>query len=182
MRDGALRRASDGLEMAFEILLADPADEKIALAFARNLRRLGVEARVRTVDTSQYQFRRNSYDFDMIIYRWGMSLSPGNEQAFYWGSRAAGQEGTRNYPGIRNPAVDRLIELMTEAREREVFVEIVRAMDRVLLWGHHFVPLYYLQGDRVAYWDRFGRPAVTPLYGVVIDAWWEDPAKAGVNR
>lgn len=182
VRDGALRRTGDGLGMAFEILLVDPANEKIALAFARNLRRLGVEARVRTVDTPQFQNRRNTYDFDMIVYRWGMSLSPGNEQAFYWGSKAAGQEGTRNYPGIRNPAVDRLIERMTEAREREVFVDVVRAMDRILLWGHHFVPLYYLQGDRVAYWNRFGRPGVTPLYGLVIDAWWEDPAKAGINR
>ena len=182
VRDGALRRARDGLGMEFEILLVDPANEKIALAFARNLRRLGVEARVRTVDTPQFQNRRNTYDFDMIVYRWGMSLSPGNEQAFYWGSKAAGQEGTRNYPGIRNPAVDSLIKRMTEAREREVFVDVVRAMDRVLLWGHHFVPLYYLQGDRVAYWNRFGRPKVTPLYGLVIDAWWEDPAKAKVNR
>ena len=109
----------------------------------------------------------------MIVYRWGMSLSPGNEQAFYWGSKAAGQKGTRNYPGIRNPAVDRLIERMTEARagrsrnDREVFVDVVRAMDRVLLWGHHFVPLYYLQGDRVAYWNRFGRPGVTPLLMIV---------------
>ena len=93
VRDGTLRRASDGLGMAFEILLVDPANEKIALAFARNLRRLGAAARVRTVDTSQYQYRRNTYDFDMIVYRWGMSLSPGNEQAFYWGSKAAGQEG-----------------------------------------------------------------------------------------
>ena len=182
VRDGALRRVRDGLGMEFEILLVDPANEKIALAFARNLRRLGVEARVRTVDTPQFQNRRNTYDFDMIVYRWGMSLSPGNEQAFYWGSKAAGQEGTRNYPGIRNPAVDRLIKRMTEARERAVFVDVVRAMDRVLLWGHHFVPLYYLQGDRVAYWNRFGRPKVTPLYGVVIDAWWEDPAKAKVDR
>ncbi|MDE0176577.1 MAG: extracellular solute-binding protein [Defluviicoccus sp.] len=182
VRDGALKRAKDGLGMAFEILLVDPANEKIALAFARNLRRLGAAARVRTVDTSQYQYRRNTYDFDMIVYRWGMSLSPGNEQAFYWGSKAAGQEGTRNYPGIRNPAVDRLIERMTEARGREVFVDIVRAMDRVLLWGHHFVPLYHLRGDRVAYWNRFGRPGVTPLYGLVIDAWWEDPTRAGVNR
>ena len=182
VRDGALSRAADGLKMAFEILLVDPANEKIALSFARNLRRLGVEARVRTVDTSQYQYRRNTYDFDMIINRWGMSLSPGNEQAFYWGAKAAGQEGTRNYPGIGNPAVDTLIELMTKARKRDVFVDVVRAMDRVLLWGHYFVPLYFLQGDRVAYWNRFGRPRVTPLYGVVIDAWWEDPARAKAIR
>ena len=182
VRNGSLRRAEDGLPMAFEILLVDPANEKIALSFARSLERLGVEARVRTVDTSQYQYRLTAYDFDMIVYRWGMSLSPGNEQAFYWGTQAAGQEGTRNYPGIRDPVVDRLIDLMTKARERDVFVDIVRAMDRVLLWGHYFIPLYHLEDDGVAYWDRFGRPDVTPLYGIVVESWWEDPDKAGVNR
>ena len=182
VRDEVLRRAEDGLEMTFEILLVNPADEKIALAFARNLRRLGIEARVRTVDTAQFQYRASTYDFDMIIYRWGMSLSPGNEQAFYWGTQAAGQEGTRNYPGIRNPAVDELIDLMTEARGRDVFVDVVRAMDRVLLWGFYFIPLYHLQDDRVAYWDRFGRPEVTPLYGIVVETWWEDPDKAQNNR
>ena len=182
VRDGALRRAEDGLPMAFEILLVNPAHEKIALSFARGLKRLGVKARVRTVDTSQYQFRLTAYDFDMIVYRWGMSLSPGNEQAFYWGAQAAAQEGTRNYPGIRNPAVDGLIDLMTKARERDAFVDIVRAMDRVLLWGHYFIPLYHLEDDGVAYWDKFGRPDVTPLYGIVVETWWEDPDKARVNR
>ena len=182
VREGLLQRAGGGPPMAFEILLVDPAEEKIALSFARNLRRLGIRARVRTVDTSQYQYRLNVYDFDMIVYRWGMSLSPGNEQAFYWGTQAAGQEGTRNYPGIRDPAVDALIERMTEARRRDAFVDTVRAMDRVLLWGHHFIPLYHLEDDRVAYWDRFGRPAVTPLYGIVLDAWWAKPANAGTDR
>ena len=182
VRNGSLQRAEDGLLLAFEILLVDPANEKIALSFARNLRRLGAQAKVRTVDTSQYQYRLNLYDFDMIMYRWGMSLSPGNEQAFYWGTQAAGQEGTRNYPGIRNPAVDELIDLMTEARDRDAFVDIVRAMDRVLLWGHYFVPLYHLKDDRVAYWDGFGRPEVTPLYGILVDTWWEDPDKKKTNR
>ena len=182
VRNGSLRRAEDGLPMAFEILLVDPANEKIALSFARSLERLGVQVRVRTVDTSQYQYRLTAYDFDMIVYRWGMSLSPGNEQAFYWGTQAAAQEGTRNYPGIRDPVVDRLIDLMTKARERDAFVDIVRAMDRVLLWGHYFIPLYHLKDDRVAYWDRFGRPDVTPLYGIVVETWWEDPDKARVNR
>ena len=182
VRNGSLRRAEDGLPMAFEILLVDPANEKIALSFARSLERLGIHARVRTVDTSQYQYRLTAYDFDMIVYRWGMSLSPGNEQAFYWGTQAAAQEGTRNYPGIRDPVVDRLIDLMTKARERDVFVDIVRAMDRVLLWGHYFIPLYHLEDDGVAYWDRFGRPDVTPLYGIVVETWWEDPDKARVNR
>ncbi len=179
---GALRRESDGLPMAFEILLVRPGNEKIALAFARNLERLGVEVRVRTVDTAQYQFRRNVYDFDMLVYRWGMSLSPGNEQAFYWGTAAAGQEGTRNYPGVRDPVVDELIVRMTNVRGREAFVDTIRAMDRVLLWGHYFVPLYHRNDDYVAWWDAFGRPETTPLYGVVLESWWHDPVKAAALR
>ena len=182
VRGGELRRDSDGLPMAFEILLVHPGNEKIALAFARNLERLGVEARVRTVDTAQYQNRRNVYDFDMLIYRWGMSLSPGNEQAFYWGAAAAGQEGTRNYPGVRDPVVDSLIKRMTNVRSREEFVDTIRAMDRVLLWGHYFVPLYHRNDDYVAYWDKFGWLEVTPLYGVVVEAWWEDAVKAAALR
>ena len=182
VRGGELRRDSDGLPMAFEILLVHPGNEKIALAFARNLERLGVEARVRTVDTAQYQNRRNVYDFDMLIYRWGMSLSPGNEQAFYWGAAAAGQEGTRNYPGVRDPVVDSLIKRMTNVRSREEFVDTIRAMDRVLLWGHYFVPLYHRNDDYVAYWDKFGWPEVTPLYGAVVEAWWEDAVKAAALR
>ena len=178
VRDGALRREADGLAMEFEILLVRPGDEKIALNYVRNLERLGVAARVRTVDTAQYQNRRTGYDFDMLIYRWGMSLSPGNEQAFYWGTAAADQEGTRNYPGIRDPAVDHLIRHMTNVRSREDFVDTIRAMDRVLLWGHYFVPLYHRNDDYVAFWDRFGRPEVTSLYGVVIESWWEDAARS----
>ena len=182
VHDGALRRDSDGLAMEFEILLVSPGNEKIALGYARNLERLGVVARVRTVDTAQYQNRRNSYDFDMLIYRWGMSLSPGNEQAFYWGAAAAEQEGTRNYPGVRDPVVDRLIKHMTNVRAREDFVDTIRAMDRVLLWGHYFVPLYHRNDDYVAYWDKFGRPEINSLYGVVVESWWEDPAKAAALR
>ena len=104
VRNGSLRRAEDGLPMAFEILLVDPANEKIALSFARSLERLGVQVRVRTVDTSQYQYRLTAYDFDMIVYRWGMSLSPGNEQAFYWGTRRPHRRGRATIPeyGIRS--------------------------------------------------------------------------------
>ncbi len=178
VEDGVLRREADGLPLAFEILLVNPGNEKIALAFARNLERLGVQAKVRTVDTAQYQYRRNVYDFDMLIYRWGMSLSPGNEQAFYWGADAADQEGTRNYPGIRDPAVDDLIARMTQARERGDFADAVRAMDRVLMWGHYLVPLYHLNDDRYAYWEKFGRPEAIPVYGTVLDTWWVDPEKA----
>ena len=182
VRGGALRRDSDGLAMAFEILLARPGNEKIALAFARNLERLGVAARVRTVDPAQYRSRRNAWDFDMLIHHWGTSLSPGNEQAFYWGTEAAGQEGARNYPGVRSPVVDALIDRMTRVRGRAAFVDAVRAMDRVLLRGHYFVPLYHRNEDYVAWWDRFGRPESTPLYGVMAESWWEDPAKAAALR
>ena len=173
VRDGVLTQAGTGRPLTFEILLVDPRNEKIALAFARNLERLGADVTVRTVDTPQYQYRLNTYDFDVIMYRWGVSLSPGNEQAYYWGSDAASQEGTRNYAGVRNAAVDALIERMTRERERDAFVNTVRALDRVLLWGHHFVPLFHLNEDRVARWDRFGRPAVTPLYGIVTETWWD---------
>ena len=138
--------------------LVRSGNEKIALGLARNLERLGVEARVRTVDTAQYQNRRNVYDFDMLIYRWGMSLSPGNEQAFYWGSQAAGEEGTRNYPGVRDPVVDSLIKHMTNVRAREDFVDTIRAMDRVLLRGHYFVPLYHRNVDHVAWWGQVRPP------------------------
>ena len=182
VRGGALRRDSDGLAMAFEILLALPGNEKIALAFARNLERLGVAARVRTVDPAQYRNRRNAYDFDMLIHHWATSLSPGNEQAFYWGTEAAGQEGARNYAGVRSPVVDALIDRMTGARSREAFVDAVRAMDRVLLWGRYFVPLHHRNEDYVAWWDKFGRPEATPLYGVMVESWWEDPAKAAALR
>ena len=178
VQDGTLKRVADGLPLAFEILLVNPGNEKIVLAFIRNLERLGVEAKVRTVDSAQFQFRRNTYDFDMIFYRWGVSLSPGNEQAFYWGAEAADQEGTRNYPGIKVPVVDELIARMTQAREREAFAETIHAMDRVLMWGHYVIPLYHQNGDRYAYWSKFGRPEFTPVYGGVLETWWEEPGKA----
>ncbi len=176
--EGKLSRASDGLAMRFEILLLRPDNEKIALAFADNLKRLGVEVSVRTVDSAQYQERRSNFDFDMIVHHWRVSLSPGNEQAFYWGSAAADEPGSRNYAGIRDPVVDGLIEAVTAAHDRDSLVGAIRAMDRVLSWGHYVVPLYHLAEDRVAYWDAFGRPAVTPTYGYVIETWWTDPAKA----
>ncbi len=179
VRDGTLTQADTDQPMAFEILLVDSRNEKIALAFARNLARLGADVEVRTVDTPQYQYRLNTFDFDVIMYRWGVSLSPGNEQAYYWGSAAASQDGTRNYAGVQNQAVDALIARMTREHERDAFVQAVRALDRVLLWGHHFVPLYHMNEDRVAYWDKFGRPEATPLYGIVTEAWWDREAPDG---
>ncbi len=175
---GTLSRTRDGLPLTFKILLVRPDNEKIALAFADNLARLGIEVRVRTVDSAQYQQRRGTFDFDMIVHHWRVSLSPGNEQAFYWGSVAADEQGSRNYAGIRDPVVDGLIEAVTAAHDRESLVGAIRAMDRVLAWGHYVIPLYHLAEDRVAYWDVFGRPEITPTYGYVVETWWTDPAKA----
>ncbi|UEM21247.1 extracellular solute-binding protein [Skermanella mucosa] len=171
VRDGRLVDAG-GAPLEFEILLVSPGDEKVALEYARALRRIGVSARVRTVDSAQYQARLESFDFDMTLNRWTSTLSPGNEQLFYWGSDAAGQEGSRNYAGIRSPAVDALARGLGTARDRADLVARVRALDRALTWGHYAVPLYHLPDDRVAYWSRLRRPAVTPVYGMVIDAWW----------
>jgi len=156
----------------FEILLVNPRNERLALAYARKLRRIGIGVTVRTVDSSQYQSRLNAYDFDMIIYWWDESLSPGNEQAFYWSSGSADTEGTRNYPGIKSAAVDAMIKRLVSARNRSDLITATRAMDRVLQWGHYVVPLFYLPKDRLAYWDKFGFPGQPPLQGYQLDTWW----------
>ena len=180
IKDLELRHDGDGEPFRFEIMLLRRSNEKLALHLARNLARLGIEVAVRTVDTAQYQQRANTYDFDAMIYLWDPSLSPGNEQAFYWGSEAAKREGSRNYPGIQVPAIDALVQRISDASNRAALITAVRAMDRVLQWGHYVIPLFHLKADRVALWDRFGRPAVTPVYGYRLETWWEDPAKATI--
>ncbi len=156
----------------FEILLHHPRNERLALSFARKLKRLGINVKVRTVDSAQYQYRLNTYDFDMILYWWDQSLSPGNEQAFYFGSGAARTDGTRNYPGIQSAAADAMIGHIIAARDRKALTAAARALDRVLQWGHYVVPLFHQPKDRVAHLDKFGIPAITPLYGFQLNAWW----------
>ena len=162
----------DGQEFKFEFLIVSPSDEKIALAYQSNLKKLGITMEVRTVDSSQYQERLLSYDFDMIKRYWGVSLSPGNEQQFYWGSEVGQKDGSRNYPGINSQAVDALIEKLISATNREELTTAIHALDRVLLWGHYVVPLYHSNKDRIAYWDFFEYPDEIPLYGIVIESWW----------
>jgi microcin C transport system substrate-binding protein len=178
INDLQLVHDNGGEPFRFEIMLVRRGNEKLALHLTRNLAKLGIEVSVRTVDTAQYQQRRNTYDFDAMINLWDPSLSPGNEQAFYWGTEAAKREGSRNYPGIQVPAIDDLVQKISDAPDRASLVTAVRAMDRVLQWGHYVIPLFHLNADRVALWDRFGRPATTPLYGYRLETWWEDPAKA----
>jgi microcin C transport system substrate-binding protein len=160
----------------FEILLISSAFERVVAPFAANLKRFGITASVRTVDQSQYINRIRSFDFDMIVGGAGQSESPGNEQRDYWSSAAADRQGSQNTIGIKNPAVDALIEKIVDARDRDSLVTATRALDRVLLWNHYVIPQWHVQIDRIAYWDKFGIPK-HPKYGADTMSWWIDPAK-----
>ncbi|MEK9662645.1 MAG: ABC transporter substrate-binding protein, partial [Alphaproteobacteria bacterium] len=177
--DGELRNKATGQPFRFELLLRQPGLEKLALAFTRNLERLGIEANVRIVDTSQYIRRIEDRDFDVIISGWGQSQSPGNEQREFWSSAAADAPGSRNTAGIKDPVIDELIELVIAAPTRESLVQRTRALDRALLWGYYVIPNFHLSFDRIAYWNKFGIPDYIPLLGEATntDAWWIDPEK-----
>lgn len=161
----------------FEILLSDPVFERIVLPFIRNLERLGIKVNLRQVDDAQYEKRVEQFDFDMIVHTFGQSLSPGNEQRDFWGSQAAGQPGSYNVVGIKDKAIDELVNLVISAPDRKSLVTRTRALDRVLLWGFYVIPQYHIRVSRVAVWDRFGRPKVTPKYDLGFDGWWIDPAR-----
>ncbi|MET4806970.1 extracellular solute-binding protein [Limibacillus sp. MBR-115] len=178
VRDMKMVNAETGKQMGFEILLSSPAFERIVLPYIRNLRRLGIDARVRLVDSSQYVNRIRSFEFDMIVGSWGQSDSPGNEQRNFWGCQAAESPGSRNLTGVCDPVVDSLIEQLIAAPDRESLVATTRALDRVLLWGHYVVPNWHIRIDRIAYWDIFGQPEIVPKNGAQIDSWWIDRAKA----
>ena len=160
----------------FEILLVQPEFERIVLPFKKNLERMGVDARVRTIDPAQYQKRMENFDFDMAVVAFGESLSPGNEQREYWGSKAADEPGSGNLMGIKNKVIDELVEDLIRAPDRPSLVAHTQALDRVLQYGYYVVPNYHIAAFRVAYWDKFRRPAVSPKYGVGMETWWVDPA------
>jgi microcin C transport system substrate-binding protein len=171
-----------GKPMSFEILLDNPQFERITLPFVENLKRLGIEAQVRTVDVAQYTRRVEDYDFDMIVGLVGQSESPGNEQREYWSSAAAETKGAYNYAGISDPVVDQLIELVVSAPTRDTLVARTEALDRVLLWGHYVVPQFRLYKDWVASWDRFAHPATNPKIGYAPNTWWVDAQKDAALR
>jgi peptide/nickel transport system substrate-binding protein len=173
LRGTALVEKRTGRPFTFEIMVTRE-EERLALAFASNLRRAGITARVRINDAVQYEGRRLSYDFDMIQARWDQSLSPGNEQAIYWGSAAANDPGTRNYMGVKSPAVDAMIAALLKTEGREDFVAAVRALDRVLISGHYVVPLFHLPNQWVARWTTISRPAATSLFGYLPETWWRE--------
>jgi len=171
-----LRERSSHRPFAFEIMVRDRDEERLALAFANNLAHAGIAAAVRLVDAVQYDQRRNSFDFDMIQYRWDQSLSPGNEQLFYFGSAAADEQGSRNYMGAKSPAIDAMIAALLQARDRGTFVDAVRALDRVLISGCYVVPLFYLPEQWVARWAYIQHPARTSLFGYLPETWWRQPS------
>lgn len=178
IKDGKLVNAQ-GEPFTMEILIGNPAFERVALFYKPTLERLGITVSVRQVDTSQYINRLRARDFDMIISGWGQSLSPGNEQRDFWGSSAADREGSANYAGIKDAGVDALIEKVIYAKSREELVAATRALDRVLLAHDYVVPSWNYPNTRTARWNRFGRPEKLPQYSFAFpDIWWWDAAKA----
>jgi microcin C transport system substrate-binding protein len=180
IRDQKLVNTKTGEPMTAEFLLEEPVFERFVLFYKPILERLGIEVTVRHVDDAQYENRTRAFDFDIIVQSWGESLSPGNEQRGNWGSRAADRPGSRNLIGIKNPAVDKLINRLVFAKSREELVASTKALDRVLLWNNYVVPQWTYGKARSARWDRFSHPDKLPEYGVSAfpTIWWWDEAKA----
>lgn len=180
VKDRKLVNVKNGEQMSVEILLTEPTFERVALFFKPSLERLGIAVSVRTVDDSQYENRLRNWDFEMIVGSWPESLSPGNEQRAYWGSQMVDVPGSRNLAGIRNPAIDKLIDRIIFAKDRAGQVAATRALDRVLLWNFYVIPQWTYGKVRTARWDRFGRPDKLPAYGLsgFPTIWWWDQARA----
>lgn len=172
LKNGQLINQASGQPLTFEILLVQKEFERVVAPMIQNLKRLGVDASIRIVDASQYINRLRSFDFDMVVYSYGQSSSPGNEQRDFWGSYNADTAGSRNLIGIKNPAIDALIEQVITAPNREQLVLRTRALDRALQWNHYVIPQFHSRSDRIAYRDIFGFPAVRPKYELGFDTWW----------
>jgi microcin C transport system substrate-binding protein len=180
VRNERLVSSTTGEPFAVEFLAEDPSFERVFLFYKPSLDRLGVTVNVRTVDDAQYENRLRNWDFDVITASWGESLSPGNEQRGYWGSQAADQVGSLNLIGIKNPAVDAMIDQVIFAKSRADLVAATHALDRVLLWNHYVVPQWTYGKVRSARWNRFGHPDPLPKYGMSAfpTVWWWDADKA----
>lgn len=175
IKDG-VRVDAAGNPFRIELAIRRPSNEKIALAYSRNLQRLGIEAAVRLVESAQFQGMLDTYDFDMVFGFWGVTLSPGNEQRNYWGAQTANQPGGRNWAGVADPAVDAMINALGAARDRDELVTAARALDRILMWNQYLLPLYHDPGQRLALWSRIARPETVPVYGLRLDTLWDAAA------
>jgi microcin C transport system substrate-binding protein len=180
IKNTKLVNAKTGEPYSVEFLAEDPATERFVMFYRPSLQRIGMTVKVRVVDSAQYENRLRQWDFDIITASWGESLSPGNEQRGYWGSAAADQPGSRNLIGIKNPAVDKLINRVVYAKDRDELVAATHALDRVLLWNFYVVPQWTYGKQRTARWDRFSRPQNMPKYGAAAfpTIWWWDKEKA----
>jgi microcin C transport system substrate-binding protein len=180
VRDRKLVDVKTGTQFALELLVDDPSFERVMLFFKPSLERLGIAVSVRIIDPTQYENRLRSWDFDVVTSSWPESLSPGNEQREYWGSQSADAPGSRNIIGIKNPAIDKLIDRVIFTKDRDDLVAATKALDRVLLWNHYVVPQWNYPKVRTARWDRFGRPSELPKYGLsgFPALWWFDPDRA----
>jgi microcin C transport system substrate-binding protein len=169
---------AQGKTYVIEILSKDASLQRTLLPFIRNLKRLGVNATIRLVDTPQYIERVRRFDYDMIVDEFPQNLTPNQEQVGYWGSQSSAQQGSLNTVGIQNPAIDQLLSKYKSARDRQSVIQITHALDRILRAEYYMVPLYGLVGNRVLYWNQYRHPKVTPNYDVGLDYWWIDPASA----
>ncbi len=178
VRDFRLVNAETGRPFSFTLLLRSPAFERIVLPIRRNLKRLGIDMRIRLVDFSQYVNRIRKFDFDVVVLGWGQSLSPGNEQRGYWTTAAAKRPASNNWSGLQNRAVDDLVEQLIAAPDRKSLVLRTRALDRLLLSQHLVIPNWHIPYDRIVFWDKFGYPEKPTISGADIMTWWFDPARA----
>ncbi|WP_084448438.1 extracellular solute-binding protein [Desulfovibrio inopinatus] len=177
VENGVLVNATTKKPFTFEFLLSQKSMERVVLPFVQNLEKLGIKPTLRVVDQAQYYNRMRDYDYDMIVIPLPQSLSPGNEQRYYWTSSAADTPGAYNFAGIKDPVIDELVEKIIIAKDRKTLVTLTHALDRVLLAGHYVIPQWYSGVYRVAWWDKFDRPKVHPLYDLGFYTWWIDPAK-----
>jgi microcin C transport system substrate-binding protein len=180
IKDQKLTNVKTGEKMSVEVLLSQPTFERIVSFWKPLLERVGVEVSIRVVDATQYENRQRNWDFDVILASWGQSLSPGNEQRGFWGSKSADQVGSRNFAGIRDAGIDALIDRVIFAKSRPDLVAATKALDRVLLANHFVVPQWTYGKVRTARWDRFGKPDPLPKYGMAAfpTVWWWDAEKA----
>jgi microcin C transport system substrate-binding protein len=180
VRDFRLVNISTGEPLQVEFLLPAPTYERFVLFYEESLERLGIDVTVRVVDDVQYQNRLRNWEFEIIVTAWEETLTPGNEQREYWGSRAANTPGSRNLVGIADQAIDGLIDRVIFAGDREELVAATRALDRALLWHHYVVPQWTYGKVRTARWDRFAKPKTMPLYGAAAfpTIWWWDAERA----
>jgi microcin C transport system substrate-binding protein len=168
---------ASGKPVEIEFLLVQTEFERVLLPFKRNLQDLGISLNIRRVDVSQYTNRVRDRDYDMLVGGFGQSSSPGNEQRGYWHSSSADSPGSRNLMGLKDPAIDSLVEQLINADSRQSLVSHARALDRALLWGHYVIPNWHIPVWRVAHWDRLQRPERTPLYDIGLHTWWSRPAE-----